>query len=218
VPPRSAGSRLGALALIFGLLAPVACGPSRGDLEAAVEAYVQAVQELDAPRLMEVSAVPMAMEGALPDAPAGDRLTLLERRLEQRFHDYEAQRAAGYFLFAPDGFLLIRGLGLGRGAYYETVSVERTGKGRALLISEVRLAYRSINLSRLPRGTTIYLMGLPMGKIYSPVIGAGDPAARQLLERVWLGWDMVREDGNWKVAGVSPAAREPESYADTTRF
>lgn len=218
MPWRQAGNRLGALALIFGLLVPAACGPSRRDLEAAVEIYIQAVQELDATRLAAVSAVPMAMEGEPEDAPAGNRLELLEARLEQRFHDYQAQREAGFLLFAPDGFLLIRGLSLGRGAYYETVSVKGAGEGRALLIQEVRLAYRSINLSHLPRGTTIYLMGLPMGKIYSPVIGAGEPAARRLLERVWLGWTLVREDGTWKVAGVSPAAREPESYADTTRY
>jgi hypothetical protein len=61
-------------------------------------------------------------------------------------------------------------------------------------------------------------MGMPVGKIYSPVIGAGEPAARRLLERIWLRWDLVRENGMWKVAGVAPDPREPESYADTTRF
>jgi hypothetical protein len=201
-----------------GLLLPAGCGPSRRDLEVAVETYIQAVQELDAARLEQVSAVPMAREEALEGAPAENRQMLLEARLEQRFHDYQAQQAAGYLLFARDGFLLIRGLGLGQGAYYETVSVEGAGKDRAILVQEVRLAYRSIDLSRLPRGTTIYLMGMPVGKIYSPVIGAGEPAARRLLERIWLRWDLVRENGMWKVAGVAPDPREPESYADTTRF
>jgi len=217
-PAKSMSCHLGRVALVCILLLPAGCGPSQRDLEVTVETYIQAVKELDAAALEQVSAVPMALEEAPEGAPAGDRRMLLEARLEQRFHDYQAQQAAGYLLFARDGFLLLRGLGLGRGAYYETVSVQGAGEGRAVLIQEVRLAYRSIDLSRLPRGTTIYLMGLPVGKIYSPVIGTGEPAARQLLERLWLRWDLVREDGMWKVAGVAPDPREPESYADTTRF
>ena len=114
--------------------------------------------------------------------------------------------------------VLIRALNLGRGTYYETVAVSHPEAGRAVLTQEVRLSYRAINLSSLPAGTTIYLLGLPPGKVYHPVIGQRVPAARQLMEKAWLRWDLVQVDGHWLVKNVGFDERPPTYYDDTTRF
>jgi hypothetical protein len=197
---------------------PTPCCSSGSELERVIDRYIRAVQNLDAPRLAEVSAVPMAVAGESGDGAPDQRLRLLEIRLDQRFKAHLAQRDAGHLEFEPDGLILIQALGLGRGTYYETVTTRRTGSGRAEVIQEVRLAYGSIDLSRLPRGTTIYLMGMPLGKVYHPVLGMGEPAVRQLLERIWLRWDLVRVEGGWRVAGLAVADRPPEIYDDTTRY
>ena len=133
-------------------------------MDQVIDRYIRAVQNLDAPRLAEVSAVPMAVEGEPGDRSPDQRLQLLETRLDQRFKAHREQRDSGHLEFEPDGLILIQALGLGRGTYYETVTSRRTGPGRVELIQEVRLAYGSIDLSRLPRGTTIYLMGMPLGR------------------------------------------------------
>ncbi len=191
---------------------------SRSEMGQVIDRYIRATQNLDAPRLAEVSAVPLAMEGDTGDRTPEQRLQLLETRLDERFRAHQEQRDAGWLVFERDGLILIQALGLGRGTYYETVTARRTGSGRAEVIQEVRLAYGSIDLSRLPRGTTIYLMGMPLGKIYHPVLGAGEAAVRHLLERIWLRWDLVRGQEGWRVAGVTVAGRPPEVYDDTTRY
>ncbi|MCZ6601095.1 MAG: hypothetical protein O7A07_09645 [Acidobacteria bacterium] len=215
---RWAAASAAVLCVVLGVSLATVCCSSRSEMDQVIDRYIRAVQNLDAPRLAEVSAVPMAVEGEPGDRSPDQRLQLLETRLDQRFKAHLEQRDSGHFEFEPDGLILIQALGLGRGTYYETVTSRRTGPGRVELIQEVRLAYGSIDLSRLPRGTTIYLMGMPLGKVYHPVLGAGEAAARQLLERIWLRWDLVRGQGGWRVAGLTVADRPPEIYNDTTRY
>lgn len=204
-------------ALLVVILATVGCS-SRGAMDQVIDRYIRAVQNLDAARLGDVSAVPMAVAGESGERTPDQRRQLLETRLDERFRAHLEQRDAGYLVFERDGLILIQALGLGRGTYYETVTARRTGTGRMEVIQEVRLAYRSIDLSRLPRGTTIYLLGMPPGKVYHPVLGAGKAGVRRLLERIWLHWDMVRGQSGWQVAAVRVADRPPEVYDDTTRY
>jgi len=206
------------LCTVLGIsLATIGCS-SQGEMDRVIERYIRSVQNLDAPRLAEVSAVPMAVEGDSEDRAADRRVQLLETRLDQRFRAHQVQRDTGRLEFEADGLILIQALGLGRGTYYETVTTRRTGPGRWEVIQEVRLAYGSIDLSRLPRGTTIYLMGMPLGKVYRPVLGAEKAAVRRLLERIWLRWDLVHGQEGWRVSGVTVADRPPVVYNDTTRY
>ncbi len=199
-------------------LAALACGGPRPVVVQTVEAYIHAVQERNADRLMDLSA---GMWRALSQAPPDERETLRQAYrvlLDGRHAAYLQGRDAGRLEFEPDGIVLIRALNLGRGTYYEPVEVEFPEPGRARVVLEVRLAYRSIDVSTLPAGTVIYLLGMPLGAVYHPEIGAREPAARELLEMVWMGWDLSLLDGRWRVERVVPDARPPATTRDTTRF
>ena len=206
----------------LGTLLPVlflaACGSPRPEIEEVVDRYILAVQERDTERLISSSAgIFQALRDASEEEQAGLRAAY-EEMLDGRYEAYRTGRDAGRLEFTPDGVVLIRALNLGRGTYYETTATEEPDPGRARLIQEVRLAYRAINLSSLPAGTTIYLLGLPLGTVYQPVIGNREPAVRQVLERIWLRWDLVFLEGGWRVEQVGPDPRPPWSYTDSTRY
>jgi hypothetical protein len=205
-------------AALLSVLLLAACGGPRPDLEETVDRYILAVQERDTERLISLGA---GIFQALRDAPEEKRAGLraaYEEMLDSRHEAYATGRDEGWLEFTPDGVVLIRALNLGRGTYYETTATEETGPGRARLIQEVRLAYRAIDLSTLPAGTTIYLLGLPLGTVYRPVIGGREPAVRQVLERIWLRWELVFLEGAWRVEKVEPDPRPPWSYTDSTRY
>ena len=76
-------------------LAAVCCS-SRSEMDRVIGSYIRAVQNLDAPQLAGVSAVPMAGEGGPGEGSPGQRLQLLETRLDQRFMAHLEQRDAGH--------------------------------------------------------------------------------------------------------------------------
>ncbi|MFQ5669019.1 MAG: hypothetical protein ACE5HD_00710 [Acidobacteriota bacterium] len=197
----------------------VACEEQPAEIRSVVDEYIRAVQERDHDRLADLSG-PLALR--LEAAPAGEREAIRAdylRLLDRRQAAYLQDRETGRLSFHADGVVLVRALNLGRGVYYQTVEERFPEPGRAVLIQEVRLAYRFIDLSRLPPGTTIYLLGMPLGRIYRPVIGGDRPAARRLLDTVWIRWNLVKVDGRWRVESVGwDADRPPVHYADTTRY
>jgi hypothetical protein len=198
-------------------LATCACGGQGQAVADAVEDYIHAVAERDARRLTELSA---GITRALAAAPGEEQAlqAAFSALLDARHAAYLQGRDAGHLELDPDGIVLIRALNLGRGTYYEPVEISFQGADQARLVMEVRLAYRSINVSSLPSGTVIYLLGAPLGTVYHPELGAREPAARRLLETLWLGWDLARIDGRWRIAAVVPDARPPRTYSDTTRY
>ena len=172
---------------------------------------MQQVLDLSAPLAAALATEPVVRHEAVRKR--------FRQAVEARYSTYEKGKDEGRLDFHADGVVLTRALNLGRGAYYETVSIGFPAEGTAVLVQEVRLAYRSIDIFSLPVGTTIYLLGEPLGTIYNPVIGEETPALRRLLERVWLRWSLQRVDDRWLVMSVEPdPERPPDSYVDTTRF
>ncbi|MFQ5720597.1 MAG: hypothetical protein ACE5IK_13735 [Acidobacteriota bacterium] len=228
LPPRACGphaspSAVTVLGSTLGLLLAVhvaGCAPAAGEVSRTVQRYVQAVAQRDADTLMELYAPLAAALAAAPDDAVRDVLRREFRAfLDDQYAAYRRDRDLGKLTFSPEGVVLLRGLNVGRGAYTEVVETRFPGRDEAVLIQEVRLAYRSIDVDGLPPGTTIYLMGDPPGTIYNPVIGDRAPAARRLLERLWLRWTLTRGQGVWRVADVRPDPdRPPDVYLDTRRF
>ncbi|MFQ5768262.1 MAG: hypothetical protein ACE5ID_09810 [Acidobacteriota bacterium] len=215
---RLADLLLSGTAAILMILPATGCRPEKRAMEKVVDDYIHAIQERDDERLLALYA-PMAR--ALAAAPQAERASLRKRLLaaiDARHAAYLTGREEGHLPLKDDGIVLVRALRLGRGTYYENVEAAVSGADRAYLVQEVRLAYRSMPLQNLPVGTTIYLLGEPLGTVYHPVIGRRRKAVRRLLERVWVRWSLIRAEGEWLVQAVGPDQRPPLSYTDTTRF
>lgn len=209
----------GFVLLAAAFLSPGACTAPSPEVQRTVDRYILAMAHRDMEQLLDLYAPLLERLAAEPAARHAEIRGRFRQYAEARYAAYEAGKDEGHLEFQPVGIVLARALNLGRGAYYETIDVQFPDADRAVLIQEVRLAYRSIDTASLPRGTTIYLMGEPLGTIYNPVIGARQPAARRLLEKVWLRWSLVKRDGRWRVVQVEPdPARPPESYVDTRQL
>lgn len=181
--------------------------------------YLRAVQERDTVTLLDLAAAYVLEQRDTPEPDQEALQRRYEAMVDARYEGWMADRDEGRLQLDPDGIALIRALKLGRGAYYETVASGRTSPERAFLVHEVRLAYRSIDLSGLPAGTTIYLLGAPLGTVHHPVIGKHEPAGRRLLDRLWIRWDLVQVDDRWLVESVgADPDRPPLTYDDTTRY
>jgi hypothetical protein len=168
---------------LWAVLLLCGCPEVEWNTRRTVERYLDAVQASDIVTLARYSAEYEDAARGLEGPPAQEAYERFASRVRSRLESYEQAKRSGRLEPAPDGIALARGLGLGRGAFYQIRRVEVDG-GRARLRLEVNLGYDHIPFERFPEGTRIYLMGLPVGTLLSRVRGEGVGERVEVLGRL----------------------------------
>ena len=161
--------RIAAAAATLALLA-AGCGTGQYEIRRSLEEYLHAVQGADPAKLAPYSAEYADLARAAQQGAAAPALETFTRLTELRLAAYEAAKVSGTLELGPDGIGLIKGLGMGRGVFYQIRDTEIAGE-RASLRLEVNLGYGFHPFESYPEGTTIYLMGMPVGRFLGPVRG-----------------------------------------------
>jgi hypothetical protein len=192
---------LAAAALSVFSLGKSLIGTGQDELERIVQRWFVAVHEEDFETLARYDAT-------APAARQGRAFETWRRQVLGILYRYESQRESG--LFEPDeqGYKLTRAVMLGRGAYWDTLELLKDGPDRVLRI-RVNFGYGGIPYGSLPRGTVVYLLGYPLGTIYSIELGTGREYELDVLEHLVLDVrlerveDRVSGDALYQVAGIS---------------
>lgn len=200
-------------------LVVVACSSGPRTPSETVREYYDAVQERDFDRLYCLMAgVAEAVELGATEA---ERRAGFEGWARARYEAYEAGRDEGWVELDEQGLALVKLFVLGRGTF---ATHERTGSSApnvAVVESRIRFGYGHIDLSPFSPGTTFYVCGVPIGRVY-PIripVGSGE-FTLEVLEGVRVAWTLVREParadcpGGWKVASGEPV----EGSATTTEI
>lgn len=91
-------------------------------------------------------------------------------RAEWKF--YEQERGQGIVTLDRRGYRLVRAAMLGRGTFWEVSGREINSQSPALRL-RLNFGYGEVNFGQLPLGTTIYMMGHPLGTIHQVSLGRG---------------------------------------------
>lgn len=130
------------------------------------------------------------------------------RAIEGIVAKHEIDRDAGRIEPDDQGYRLVIASQLGRGAFWELVDREVVENGIAVTM-RVTFGYGEINYLTLPRGSTVYLMGAPLGTIHGVPLGDGAQHTMDVLStlemRVLLvePEETVDGDAPFKVASLT---------------
>lgn len=208
---------------LIALAISVACGAGVDPPGRTLDAYFDAVQSKDFERLYCLMAgTDQAPElGMTPD----ERRNHFESWAQAHYEAYEKGRDEGWVEIDEQGLALVKMLSLGRGAFVSEGAIERVGERGARLTSRVRPAYAHIDLSRFPAGTTFYLCGLPLGRVYALQIPYDSrELSADVLDSITLQWSLVRREpfgecaGGWAVAGAVAVAGSLQTTEVTWNF
>lgn len=197
------------------LVLSAACGPGQRSATEAIEPFLSAVQEEN------LDALACRMAGAA-GTPRSDFAAWAAARLEA----YREGRDAGRVDVGEDGIVAVKLLGLGRGTYFELHDARRVGSNGLRVRMDLRLGYQAMDLSGFSPGTTFYLCGVPVGRVYAirKPAGQGEESV-EVLDRISLEWTLVheQEDGRgcparWAVATVAPIEGTATSRSVTWVF
>lgn len=181
---------IGSISILIALFS-LGCSPWEMP-QRTVDQYILAVQNRDlqaAFRLTEMEFRKMI---------AGNRVgdSLLDRygeSMEDLHRRFEKDRKEGQLVFTPEGIALIRGLGLGRGAFYRH-DYSRSAKGsvHAVMVLNVVLPYNLLDQSNdKGAGTVFWRLGPPFGRIYPIFSGLSHVGEREELHSIQLRVDLV---------------------------
>ncbi len=209
------GRALGRRAFIVVPVALVAaCAPPTG-AEKTLARWFDALQGEDFESLARVDlSAPLERPSEAEPAPA--EWTRWTRAVRDVIERYEAQRDEGRFDVDPRGYALVRATRVGRGTFWQVERVE----GRAdapVLVLGLNFGYGEIPFGSLPRGTTVYLLGDPLGTVHPIVLGRGKRHEITVLEHAWLTARLARArpsvpgDAPLKVDSVGWAEAPPRS-------
>lgn len=123
---------------------------------------------------------------------------------------YEHDRDLGQVNFDKFGIIAVKTMGLGRGLYYITDNFNYKNNKAELTLSH-SFNYDEMDYSVFPKGTTLFFLGCPLGKIYK--IKTGEPLdfERKYLMKVKTKWYFKKDDNNkWKIEKM-------EVLKDTTK-
>lgn len=112
---------------------------------------------------------------------------------------YQQELQDGTLHFDPYGIEAAHIMGLGKGFYYETVELEETGETATLTLSH-SFRYDKLNYSVFPRGTTLFFLSCPVGKILKVKTGEYQKGLRMLLQKIQTRWHFKKDlQGKWKI-------------------
>ena len=151
-------------------------GPGADQFEQVAQQWFVAIHERDFQKLARYDAnSPAARQGAAFEAWKRQVLRILD--------EYEQEREEGSFEPDPTGYKLVRATMLGRGTYWETLGLAQEGRDRVLQI-RLNFGYGKIYYGSFPRGTTVYLLGHPLGTVYSIELGHAERRQLDVLEHL----------------------------------
>jgi hypothetical protein len=189
--------RPAALVLVL-CAAACAAGPTTNELEAVAARWFEAIHARDFEQLARYDlSAPIVREGPM--------FAAWTRAVEGVLRSYERQRDDGVLEPDPQGYQLVEAVQLGRGAFWETLGRGRTDEGRPVLRIRVNFGYGDVNYLTLPAGTTVYLLGHPVGTLHAIQLGRHQRLELDVLEhmdfRVVYGRAEgdVEGDAPWKV-------------------
>jgi hypothetical protein len=162
------------VALAAALTAACDSGPADRDLRATAQAWFDAVHGEKCEALAEVDAsAPPEREGPAFEGWCRGVKLALER--------HETDRDQGELIPDPRGYRLVRATQLGRGAFWEQIGRVDGEEGPTLII-RITFGYGEINYLTLEAGTTVYLLGAPVGTIHAIELGRGETHEIDVLE------------------------------------
>lgn len=183
--PRAGPAGARASWLLAAALVIAGCPETEYNARLTLERYLDAVQSSDRVAMALFSAEYEDAARGLEGPPAAEAYERFAERAARRLEAYERARSGGRLELGPDGVGLVKGLGLGRGAFYQIRGLEREGE-RLRMRLEVNLGYDQIPFERFPPGTRVYLMGPPIGRLQALVRGEGRGEKLTVLSRVEL--------------------------------
>ena len=150
----------------------LACAATELEVGRTIEQYLTALQAGDRATVARLSAAYHDEVRGLEGPAAQQVFERFSAWFDERWETFEEAKKSGTIELTPDGFGLIRALGLGRGGYYQVREVtEENGHARARI--EAQLGYHAVPFETFPPETRLYLMGIPLGRLLVPVRGDG---------------------------------------------
>lgn len=175
-------------------------GPTKQELEDVAERWFHAQLERNFEELAKVDAqAPVEREG-----PAYQEWVAQVSRL---LDEYEKERDEGHFEPDPAGRKIARATMVGGGTYWQTVAVEGT-RDEPVLRIKLNFGYGEIYYGSLPRGSTVYLLGYPLGVVHAIVLGTGEEHEITILDHLELRVKLARAedrapgDAKYKVEAI----------------
>jgi hypothetical protein len=169
------------IAVVAGAVSVVALGqallgPGTDEFEQVAQQWFVAIHEGDFQQLARYDAnAPVDRQGPAFEA--------WKRQVRGILDEYEREREQGRFEPDPNGYKLVRATMLGRGTFWETLRLVEDGEDRVLQI-QLNFGYGKIYYGSFPRGTMVYLLGYPLGKIYAIELGNAQRRRLDVLEHV----------------------------------
>lgn len=109
-----------------------------------------------------------------------------------RYESYLDGRDEGEVPFHPDGITLVKTFALGKGTWYELMSVRESGPYR-IYRTEIRFAYDAARWERFSPGTTVYLAAAPPGAVEPVTIPYQSKTIQaEVLKNLQIDWFMER--------------------------
>ena len=191
-------------------------------MDAVVE-YMAAVQAHNLDRLYCLST-----GAAGPEEPGGEsdrRRDDFRAWAEAQYDAYSEGRDLGRIELEDNGILVCKAFALGKGTFVSYGPPRSSGADSVRLVTELRLGYGQLDLSRLSPGTTFYLSGTPVGRIL-PVRVPSRPTELTLdvLDTLKIEWTLVRGQSTercpdvWTVAGARPLPESATTLEATWNF
>ncbi len=190
-------------------LAVSACGPREPSASDSLGAFFAAVQDRDLDGLYCMMAG--AAEAEELGATDAERRAAFESWAAARYADYEEGRDRGRVELDEQGLVLVKLFSLGRGTFVKYGAVRPQGDDAALVESRVQFGYAHIDLSPFSPGTTFYVCGTPVGRVYPIRVPVGSREITvEVLDGVTIEWSLLRTPpsetcpGGWKIAAARP--------------
>jgi len=159
------------------------CAPG-GEAEKALARWFDAIHGPDYVQLARFD-LGAPLERPSDDQPVPAAWTLWTAGVQGAIDRYEAQRDSGHFDVDERGYALVRATRVGRGTFWQVERAEGPADAPVLLL-KLNFGYGEIPFGSLPPGTTVYLLGHPLGTVHPVVLGRGETRRLTLLEHAWL--------------------------------
>jgi hypothetical protein len=199
------------------VLVSLGCGPPPPQaVTGALAGWFEAIHERDYERLARYDGSAPSdrsrMEEQMPPTAFDEWVAGVEAALAA----WERDRDRGVLDPDPGGYALVRATLLGRGVFWQ-VGDRREADGGFDVEIKLNFGYGEIPYGTLPAGSTVYLLGYPLGTVYPIVLGEGQEHELDLLEHAWVTARLVEPAGEpvpgdspLKVRSLAWSTREPE--------
>ena len=129
----------------------------------------------------------------------GGAVLEFKQKISDITEKYRQELQDGTLHFDPYGIEATHIMGLGKGFYYETVSLDVKPDTAVITLSH-SFRYDKLDYSIFPRGTTLFFLSCPVGKILKVKTGEYQKGLRMLLQKVQTRWHFKKDlQGKWKI-------------------